>query len=60
VLQSNGTFASWSVEAHRRRRIESGRTKSITDLAAQEDVTDIYVCRVRAIASSLTRSQDRS
>jgi hypothetical protein len=33
--------------AHRwRRRIESGRAKSITDLAEQEDVTDAYVCRL--------------
>lgn len=35
------------VKAHRwRRRIESGRAKSITDLAAQEGVTDAYVCRL--------------
>jgi hypothetical protein len=35
------------VRAHRwRRRIESGRAKSITDLAEQEDVTDAYVCRL--------------
>lgn len=35
------------VKAHRwRRRIESGKAKSITDLAAQEDVTDAYVCRL--------------
>jgi hypothetical protein len=34
------------VRAHRwRRRIESGRAKSITDLAEQEGVTDAYVCR---------------
>jgi hypothetical protein len=33
------------VRAHRwRRRIESGQTKSITDLA--EAVTDAYVCRL--------------
>jgi hypothetical protein len=33
--------------AHRwRRRIESGRAKSITDLAEQEGVTDDYVCRL--------------
>jgi hypothetical protein len=49
VLQSNDTFASWLVEAHRQRRIESGRTKSITDLAAQEDVTDAYVCRLLSL-----------
>ena len=29
-----------------RRRIESGKAKSITDLAAQEGVTDAYVCRL--------------
>jgi hypothetical protein len=35
------------VKAHRwRRRIESGKAKSITDLAAQENVTDAYVQRV--------------
>jgi hypothetical protein len=35
------------VRAHRwRRRIESGRAKSITDLAEQEVVTVAYVCRL--------------
>jgi hypothetical protein len=35
------------VRAHRwGRRIESGRAKSITDLAAQEGMTDAYVCRL--------------
>jgi hypothetical protein len=35
------------VRAHRwRRRIESGQARSITDLAAQESVTDAYVCRL--------------
>jgi hypothetical protein len=35
------------VKAHRwRRRIENGHAKSATDLAAQEDVTDAYVCRL--------------
>ena len=29
-----------------RRRIESGRAKSITDLAEQEGVTDTCVCRL--------------
>jgi len=34
------------VRAHQwRRKIESGRAKSITDLAEQEGVTDAYVCR---------------
>ena len=38
------------VRAHRwRRRIESGRAKSITDLAEQEGVTDAYVCRLLPI-----------
>ena len=33
--------------AHRwRRKIESGRAKTITDLAEQEGVTDAYVCRL--------------
>jgi hypothetical protein len=31
---------------HWRRRIESGQARSITDLAAQEAVTDAYVCRL--------------
>jgi hypothetical protein len=35
------------VRAHRwRRRIESGRAKSITDLSEQEGVTDARVCRL--------------
>jgi ParB-like chromosome segregation protein Spo0J len=34
------------VRAHWWRRIESGRAKSITDLAEQEGVTDAYVCRL--------------
>ena len=35
------------MRAHRwRRRIESGRARSITDLAEQERVTDAYVCRL--------------
>jgi hypothetical protein len=35
------------VRAHRwRRRIESGRAKSITDLAEQAGVTIAYVCRL--------------
>jgi hypothetical protein len=35
------------VRAHRwRRRIESGRARSITDLAEQEGVTVAYVCRL--------------
>lgn len=29
-------------KVHRRRRIESGQGKSVTDLAAEEDVTDAY------------------
>jgi hypothetical protein len=35
------------IRAHRwRRKIESGRAKSITDLAEQERVTVAYVCRL--------------
>jgi hypothetical protein len=35
------------VRAHRRRRkIESGQARSVTELAAQEGVTDAYVCRL--------------
>jgi hypothetical protein len=35
------------VRAHRwRRRIESGKARSITDLAEHEGVTDAYVCRL--------------
>jgi hypothetical protein len=38
------------VRAHRwRRKIESGRAKSITDLANQEGVTDAYVCRLLSL-----------
>ena len=35
------------VRAHRwRQRIESGKARSITDLAEQEGVTDAYICRL--------------
>jgi hypothetical protein len=41
------TLVKALVRAHRwRRKIESGRAKSITDLAQQEGVTDAYVCRL--------------
>jgi hypothetical protein len=41
------TLVKAIVRAHRwRRRIESGRAKSITDLAEQVGVTDAYVCRL--------------
>jgi hypothetical protein len=41
------TLVKALVRAHRwRRRIESGRAKSITDLAEQEAVTVAYVCRL--------------
>ena len=41
------TIVKALVRAHRwRRRIESGRARSITDLAEQEGVTDAYVCRL--------------
>lgn len=38
------------VKAHCwRSRIESGKARSITDLAAQEDVSESYVCRILAL-----------
>ena len=41
------TLVKALVRAHRwRRKIESGQAKSITDLAAQEGVTDAYICRL--------------
>jgi hypothetical protein len=41
------TLVNALIRAHRwRRKIESGRAKSITDLAEQEGVTDAYVCRL--------------
>jgi hypothetical protein len=41
------TLVKALVRAHRwRRRIESGKAKSITDLSEQEGVTDAYVCRL--------------
>src|SRR5918997_3720180 len=41
------TLVKALARAHRwRRRIESGRAKSMTDLAEQEGVTDAYVCRL--------------
>src|SRR5918993_5240404 len=41
------TLTKALVRAHRwRRRIESGRARSITDLAEQEGVTVAYVCRL--------------
>jgi hypothetical protein len=41
------TLVKSLVRAHRwRRRIESGRAKSITDLAEQEGGADAYVCRL--------------
>ena len=41
------TLVKALVRAHRwRRRIETGKAKSITDLAEQERVTDAYVCRL--------------
>ena len=41
------TLVKAFVRAHRwRRQIESGRAKSITELAEQEGVTDAYVCRL--------------
>jgi hypothetical protein len=41
------TLVKALIRAHRwRRRIESGKAKSITDLAEQEGVTMAYVCRL--------------
>jgi hypothetical protein len=41
------TLVKALVRAHRwRRRIESGRAKSITDIAEQEGVSVAYVCRL--------------
>lgn len=41
------TLVKALIRAHRwRRKIESGRAKSITDLAEQEGVTVAYVCRL--------------
>jgi hypothetical protein len=41
------TLINALVRAHRwRRQIESGRTKSITDLAQHEGVTVAFVCRL--------------
>jgi hypothetical protein len=43
----DATLVRALVRAHQwRRQIESGRAKSITDLAEQEGVTDAYVCRL--------------
>ena len=44
------TMVKMLVKAHRwRRRIESGKARSITDLAAQEKVSDNYVARVLSL-----------
>ena len=44
------TLVKALVRAHRwRRKIESGKAKSITDLAEQEGVTDAYVCRLLSL-----------
>jgi hypothetical protein len=44
------TLVKALIRAHRwRRRIESGKAKSITDLAEQEGVTDAYVCRLLSL-----------
>jgi hypothetical protein len=41
------TFTRAFVKSQRwRRRIESGETRSFTDLAEQEGVTDAYICRL--------------
>jgi hypothetical protein len=44
------TLVKALVRAHRwRRRIESGQSRSITDLAEQKGVTDAHVCRLLAL-----------
>jgi hypothetical protein len=46
-VRRDETLIKALVKAYRwRRRIESGRAKSITDLGEQEGVTDAYVCRL--------------
>jgi hypothetical protein len=46
-LRRDETLVKALVRAHRwRRKIESGRAKSITDLAEHEGVTVAYVCRL--------------
>jgi hypothetical protein len=46
-LSRDETLVKALVRAHRwRRKIESGRAKSITDLAEQECVTVAYICRL--------------
>ena len=45
--QRDETLVKALVRAHRwRRRIESSKANSITDLAEQEGVTDAFVCRL--------------
>jgi hypothetical protein len=45
--RADDTLIKALVRAHRwRRQIESGKAKSITDLAEHEGVTDAYVCRL--------------
>ncbi len=44
------TMLKLLIKGHRwRRRIESGKAKSITDLAAQEKVTNVYVSRILSL-----------
>ncbi|MFN0043074.1 MAG: hypothetical protein ACKVSF_07665 [Alphaproteobacteria bacterium] len=46
------TMLKLLIKGHRwRRRIESGKAKSITDLAAQENVTIAYVGRLLKVAN---------
>ena len=46
------TLVKALVRAHYwRRPIESGYAKSVTDLAEQEGVTDVYVCRLCPLLS---------
>lgn len=48
--EPDNTLRAAVVKAHRwRRRVETGQAASITDLAAQEKVTDSYVLRLMAL-----------
>jgi hypothetical protein len=55
------TLINALVRAHRwRRQIESGRAKSITDLAEHEGVTVAYVCRLLSAKVGLLQESRRN
>jgi hypothetical protein len=55
------TLVKALVRAHRwRRRIESGRVKSITDLPEHEGITDAYVCRLLPLTCLAPDTSKRS